>query len=126
MCQNCRGEVVYNDWGPWCDRCGGVYFKPGVVFFRHVATVEGQGGRFPIVYDLSTSDYAFMHKEPAAVDGKTDLDGFHKPGVNVSHGSLDAVIGISWPDARGEGAEAELSAAPSATDEEKALILRGF
>jgi hypothetical protein len=91
-----------------------------------VATVDGKGGRFPIVYDLSTSDYAFMHKDPNPNAGEVDFDGFHRPPVQVSHGSLNAVISVSYPDARGGEGEVEISAAPSATPEEKAIVLMEF
>jgi hypothetical protein len=95
------------------------------VFFRHVATVDGPGGRFPIMYDESTSDYAYMHKTPNPPTNKTDMDGFKRPRMRVSHGSLDAVIAVAYPDVRGEdGGQPELSAAPSATESEKAIVLR--
>lgn len=127
MCPTCNGETSELErWGPWCDTCGGVSFKPGQLFFRHVATVYGDGGRFPIVFDVSTGDYAYMHKEPNPPSDKKDIDGFKRPTVRVSHGSLDAVIAVSYPDVRGDSGEAHLAAAPSATPEEKAIVLREF
>lgn len=127
MCVTCKGETKETTFGPWCDVCGGVSFKPDQLFFRHVATVDGPGGRFPIVYDMSTSDYAYMHKEPNPPSNKRDIDGFHPPRARVSHGSLDAMIAISYPDVRapiGQQSEVHLSASPKATPEEMVLILR--
>jgi hypothetical protein len=106
-----------------------VSFRPGTLFFRHVATVEGPGGRFPIVYDLSTSDYAYMHKDLNPESDKKDIDGFRRPRARVSHGALNAVIAVSFPDVRpreGEEGGVFLSAAPSATPEEKAIVLMEF
>lgn len=128
MCPTCKGETQETAFGQWCDPCGGVSFKPGQLFFRHVATVEGPGGRFPIVWDISTSDYAYMHKDHNPESAKVDMDGFRRPRARVSHGSLDAMIAISYSDVRGgvDGAELLLSAAPSATPEEKALVMMEF
>jgi hypothetical protein len=121
-CVTCNRETHDNAWGPWCDVCGGVSFKPGQVFFRHVATVYGPGGRFPIVWDTSTSDYAYMHKDPNPPSLKRDIDGFRRPPVRVSHGSLDAMIALSYPDVAGDGESPTLVSAPSATPHERSLI----
>jgi hypothetical protein len=128
MCPNCGGSVQETLFGPWCDPCGGVVFKPGPPFFRHVATVDGAGGRYPIVFDVSTGDYAHMRPGVLRVAAGRSVEGeFKRPMVEVAHGSLDAVIALSYPDAKGEGeGPPELSSAPSATPEERALIERGF
>lgn len=111
-------------WGSWCDPCGGVYIRPGVQLIRHVATVEGAGGRFPIVFDLSTSDYAYVFKDPhTEAPVKRDMDGFHRSHLRIAHGTLDAAIALSYPDAKGNGTEVFLSAAPSSTHEERKLVL---
>lgn len=126
-CVTCSGPVQHTLHGDWCDACGGVSFKPGQLFFRHVATVEGAGGRFPIVFDLSGNDYAASYPKPPgtlAMPILADADlGFRPSGVFTVRGTLDAVIAIMQPVARGDSLEMpELSAAPSATDEEKVLI----
>jgi len=122
-CVSCKGDTVDNPWGPWCDACGGVSFKPGQLFFRHVATVDGPGGRFPIVYDVSTSDYAYILKDPNPDVDKIDGDGFHRPSAQVVHGSLDAVIAISYPDVRGGGPDQpSLFPSPASTPEERQLM----
>lgn len=124
QCLGCNGAVDETLWGPWCDPCGGVVVGGGHgLIFRHVATVQGEGGTFPIVYDKSSSAYAHMLKEPnpnAHLNGGDD--GFHRPPVQVVHGTLDAVLAIAYPDARGDGPGASLAPAPSATVEETARL----
>lgn len=124
-CKNCGGAAIMNEWGPWCDACGGVPLRPGELIFRHVATVYGPGGRFPIVFDATTSDYAFMHRKLNPPSNKRDIDGFRRPRVRVSHGPLDAIIAVSYPDVRGEGDDAQIriAAAPSSTELEKRIVL---
>lgn len=128
-CFMCGGQTHDdNPWGPWCDACGGIAAGPGRLLFRHVATVEGPGGRFPIVWDVSTSDYAYMLKTPHPPDPKRDkqrdMDGFKRPRVQVAHGTLDAVIAISYPDVKGEADEGVyLYPAPTSTEEERAIML---
>jgi len=123
MCPTCKGETRDSQFGSWCDPCGGVSYKPGVLFFRHVATVDGPGGRFPVVYDLSTSDYAYMFKDPAPSRPGRDLDGFRRPTVRVAHGSLDAMVALSYKDVKGdESAPPLLSVAPTSTKEERYIL----
>lgn len=123
MCPNCDGPVNFTLFGAWCDTCGGVATRKGLLFFRHVATVDGAGGRYPIVFDVSTGDYAHMHPGTQPDTGPKVEGEFRRPHVRVSHGSLDAVIALAYPDAKGDGEEApELSAAPTATPEERAII----
>lgn len=113
--------------GNWCDSCGGVAGRKGLILLRHVATLDGKGGRFPIVYDISTSDYAATF--PKAPDAPvmqmlSDMDiGFHAPTVHTVHGTLDGVIAVMQPISRGDAENwPELSVAPTATDEEKSLL----
>lgn len=113
------------DMGLWCDRCGGVML-PGPegprLFFRHVATADGAGGRFPIVWDISMSDYMVLTKERNPRGGR-DIDGLRPPHLIACHGSLDAVIAFIQPHAKGASDEwPSLTAAPTATDDEKALL----
>ena len=139
-CLECGGPTMDERWGRWCTPCGGVFTKKGQLMFRHVATVRGSRGISPIVYDLSTSDYAYMllgnGKAPTTVRcpscnhefdvlarkaGK-DLDGFKSPPVQVIHGSLDGVIALAFPDVRVEGEMPSLHPAPSATLWERRLL----
>lgn len=115
-----------SDWGPWCNTCGGVRFKPGPLFFRWAATVQGPGGTFPIVYDISTSDYAYMHKTANQPSDKKDIDGFRRPTRQVSHGTLDACIAVAYVDCKDGQEDAELSVQPSPfTTEEELVVLAG-
>jgi hypothetical protein len=144
-CSGCGVEAKETWWGPWCDRCGGVMIgDPPKLFFRHVATVDGPGGRFSVVYDISTADYAVTYPRLGSTTvqcrhcgQETPVDpegerrraasaaelGFHLPPVSTTHGSLDAVLAAIQPFARGKGDDIpELSRAPSATAEECALL----
>jgi hypothetical protein len=67
-----------------------------------------------------------MHKDLNPESDKRDIDGFRRPRARVSHGSLDAVIAVAFPDVRGPDTLPELSVAPSATPDEKALVLRSM
>lgn len=160
MCINCGGETESTEWGAWCHACGGVAHRKGELFFRLVAVVYGPGGRFPIVYDRSTSDYAYMFKDRwigpsnqevldlfrdamkwvpadqqpryiaaaeaiiAAMKGTPDLDGYRRPHTRVAHGSLDAVIALSYHDVKGHGTDSDLRIAitPTTTKEEALII----
>lgn len=137
-CKKCNSEVVENAWGDWCDYCGGVIVGTKL-FFRHVATVEGKGGRYPIVYDLSAETYGVAWPKKVVFvkcvycgmqtpgddprDGLTRLDDL-RVSYYSKRGSLDAMLAFIEPVARGESVELpELSAAPSSTPEERKLIL---
>jgi len=132
ICQGCGLEC--RDWygDAWCDHCGGVMARPDLLIFRHVATVDGKGGRLPIVYDESTSDYKFRYphtpKPSEALKRKID-DGFNpdfvrrrSAGFLSAHGSLDAILALALPWAKGDGSEVELSASPTSTVEERTLL----
>lgn len=138
-CQSCGKQTVENEWGNWCDPCGGVVMNFGEgtkrstrLIFRHVATVHGAGGRFPVVFDLTANEYGVawpkkMHNVRCVHCGKdTPVD--NRSGLAVleemrgghiyasSRGSLDAMLALAQPLAMGESQEVpELSAAPSAT-----------
>lgn len=143
-CLKCRNDTQKTAWGDWCDVCGGVVLQKGQdteLFFRHVATVEGKGGRFPIVYDRSASAYGVawpkeviyvdcVHcgmKTPANDDrrGLMKLDDIKSngPGFYSQRGSLDAVLACIQPIAQGGGDLPEISAAPTATDDEKKMVV---
>ena len=128
-CVGCNGLAVEMIYGQWCDTCGGLAIRPGVLLLRHVATVEGAGGRYPIVYDLSTSDYSACWPRPKDAEdrGSLDPDGFRSPPVYTVHGTLDAVIAVMQPQAKGEAEEwPSLEAARSSTDEEKVILNAGI
>ena len=129
VCMGC-GRLS-NDWygDAWCDQCGGVMARPGLLIFRHVANVDGAGGRLPIVWDESTSDYKFRYPytpKPSEKLRKSGIDGLdfmlRTPRFLSAHGSLDGVLALALPWAKGEGNEVELSAAPTSTQEERALL----
>ena len=103
--------------------------RPGLLIFRHVANVDGAGGRLPIVWDESTSDYKFRYPytpKPSEKLRKSGIEGLdfrlRTPRFLSAHGSLDGVLALALPWAKGEGNEVELSAAPTSTQEERALL----
>lgn len=103
--------------------------RPDFLIFRHVATVEGAGGRLPIVWDESTSDYKFRYPytpNPSKKMKRAGIDGFdfafRTPSFLSAHGSLDGVLALALPWAKGSGDEVELSASPTSTQEERALL----
>jgi hypothetical protein len=91
--------------------------------------VDGKGGRLPIVWDESSADYKFRH--PSKVNPRflqehgSSIDeefNFRTP-VLTFHGSLDLVLTMSQPVAKGDSDEwPELSAAPTATKMERQLL----
>jgi len=140
-CQGCKGDTVDNAWGHWCDACGGVVVgTPPRLFFRHVATVDGAGGRFPIVYDISAQAYGVawpkivtmikcVHcgmQTPGSDDrkGLTKLDDSGSQNFYSKRGTLDAMLAFIQPIAKGDSEDfPEISANPNATDEEKLIVL---
>jgi hypothetical protein len=100
--------------------------RPDLLLFRHVATVDGGGGRLAIVFDASTRDYAFIYphrQNPRAGHRDRDLGEFRTSPFVTAHGSLDSMIALAQPVARGELAEMPtLSASPFATTLERELI----
>lgn len=153
-CINCKSQnTVENVWGNWCDACGGVMLPGSLVddsdkglhpgpprlFFRHVATVSGAGGRYPIVFDLSAGQYAIAwprkvelvkcqhcgQNTPVERTGLGNLDDLKLIGYHSARGTLDAIIAVGQPIAKGDSDELpELSAAPSSTEEERKIILQ--
>ena len=141
-CGNAGGADWFGD--PWCDPCGGIAGRPGMLLMRHVATVDGKGCRLPIVWDVSQSYYKFRHPKKVnpryealhkeAVDEHGNLrisledidlnDEFPvTPVLTISNKSLDAVIALSQPIAKGDSDEwPGLSAAPTATKSERMLM----
>jgi hypothetical protein len=116
-----------------------------LLLMRHVATVDGAGGRLPIVWDVSQQHYKFRHPretnprfkrmraeaEERAKKGlppRRQLDPLFavSPVLTIS-GTLDAVLAMAQPIAQGESKELpNLSHAPTATDVEKAAILGAY
>jgi hypothetical protein len=125
-CKGCGTDTIDSWYGDWCDPCGGVMTRPDMLFFRHVATVDGPGGRLAIVWDVSTSDYALAYPrkvKASEIVREIDLNEFRAAPTCVAHGSLDAVLAIAHSQARGDSPDApELSAAPSSTLAERSLI----
>lgn len=133
-CMVCDG--VTHDWfgDTWCDACGGVLVprpdKDPLLIFRHVATVDGAGGRLPVVWDESSRHYLFRWPNkvnPRYAERNTervdDID-FGPTPVLSSFGILDAVLVQALNAARGpEGGDLPtVSVAPSSTPEERALL----
>lgn len=152
-CLGCTRETVYNAWGEWCDSCGGVVIgdppntagaKPPRLFFRHVATVRGKGGHFPIVFDLSSDCYGVAWQRKVTLvkcihcglltpsddarHGLAVLDEVHTRTQSFcsKRGSLDAMISLIQPIARDGGEEfPSIHAAPSSTEDERSLLMPG-
>lgn len=137
-CERCRQETEETPWGPWCDTCGGVVIGERL-FFRHVATVSGEGGRFPVVYDLSAEAYGVAWPKkvqfvPCIHCGKSTpvevrkglsvLDDLKSRGFLSMRGTLDQALAVIQPIARGDSPDIpEISAAPSSTEEERKAII---
>jgi hypothetical protein len=127
ICSGCGREC--RDWfgDAWCDECGGVMARPGLLIFRHVATVDGKGNRLPIVWDESSSDYKFRYPYVLKPTRKLmgidpDFKRSRRDRFLTAHGTLDAILALALPHAKGDGDEVELSAAPTSTPEERALL----
>ena len=140
-CQGCKREAVENLWGAWCDACGGVVVEgapkqPPKLIFRHVMTVEGAGGRYPIVYDNSAEQYGLAwekaidqvkcvhcHQMTPVEPPTGRLEDIRSSRVFSKRGNLNEMIAASQPLAQGNSAEfPEKFAAPTATEEELAII----
>jgi hypothetical protein len=126
ICLKCGKAAPLTWYGVWCDRCGGHWARPDLLLYRHVATMDGPGGRLAIVFDASTDDYSFIYpgrKNPNA--GRLGIDeDFHRSPFLTAHGTLDAMIALAQPVAKGDSEGfPELSVAPSATKEERTLAL---
>ena len=99
-----------------------------LLLFRHVATLDGAGGRLPVVWDESTSDYKFRHptkKNPRFFKKHRGIDDdFRKrTPVLTFHGSLDTILSLAQPIAKGPSKEwPEISAAPTATEDERRTL----
>ena len=97
---------------------------------RHVCTVDGAGCRLPIVWDESASHYKFRHPRKVNEGWKSrtiDWD-LEMPGSRVLtvYGSLDYVIALSRPVAKGDSEEwPQLIPAPTATPQEMAKLRIG-
>lgn len=139
-CLACEKETIENAWGNWCDFCGGVVIgQPPILFFRHVATVEGAEGRFPIVFDSSAGQYGVSWPKKidqvrcihcgmnTPTENTKDITGFgefRSQKYYSSRGSLDAMLTLIWPHAKGNSLDIPtLSAAPTSTDIEKKILI---
>lgn len=127
-CLKCGGTI--HDWfgDAWCDACNGVVVPNADgtrIIFRHVATVDGPAGRYPVAWDESAHHYLF--RWPNKVNpkaGKMGIDGdIKRPKLLTSFGPLDMVLMQALTAARGNHAGVpELSVAPSSTDDERAML----
>lgn len=130
LCRGCGIEAKDTSLGAWCDSCGGVAIRPGKdgakpeLLFRHVCTLDGKGGRFPVVYDQSTADYAMPYDREIKEYIKENDEWRQRTKTFMNHGTLDIVIALGQPLAKGNCEEVpEISVAPSATDEERGMVL---
>ena len=130
-CVSCGG--ITHDWfgDEWCDACGGVMIKhgdrPAQQLHRHVATLEGAEGRFPIVWNASAANYLFRWPNkvnPRFLEGGRGVDEeFLTTPILSTFGFLDVVMSQAITAARGDSDEAPtLSVSPSATTVERALL----
>jgi hypothetical protein len=113
-----------------------------LLLMRHVATVDGAGGRLPIVWDVSQQYYKFRHPKetnPRFKRMKAEAEERAKKGlpprkrldplfavspVLTISGTLDAVLAMAQPIAQGDSKELpNLSHAPTATEPERQQIL---
>ncbi len=142
-CLGC-GELSTADWfgDAWCDPCGGVMGLKNFLIFRHVATLHGAGARLPVVWDESGQYYKFRHptrvnprfeqkmlevikRKKLGLEPRKSVEAEFDAGpiLTISHKSLDAVLTIAQPIAKGGSEEwPELSAAPSATESERSIM----
>ena len=131
-CKKCGGETRDYFGQPWCDKvCHGVVTDTGVLLLRHVATVDGSGGRLPIVHDASLNEYLFRWpgKKNPRFSGdsgsiETSMDVIPSTPILSTFGPLDVVMTSAFNAvrAKGTGEQPLISIAPSCTKEEKALI----
>jgi hypothetical protein len=124
-CKACGAKT--HDWfgDPWCDECGGVPAKNGLLF-RHVANVRGPKYGFPVVWDESAQHYLFRWPNkvnPRSGGGGIDED-FRPTPVLSTFGSLDMVLTQAMGVIRSDQGDAvpELSAGMKATEVEKQLL----
>ena len=143
QCLGCEKVATASWFGDaWCDPCGGVMGTKNLLLFRHVATVDGAGGRIPVVWDESGKCYKFRHPSKVnpryerymaeSVERKKsglpprppiEAEFAVQPILTINNESLDAVLAIAQPIARGNKEEwPELSAAPTATKSERLLM----
>jgi hypothetical protein len=123
MCEKCGKPTHDTCYGNWCDACGGVATKSSLTF-RHVATVDGPGGRLAIVWDTCMLRYKFIYpnKVNPNAEARTDFGEFHAPKLLTAHGPLESLLMIAHREVSPDGSAPELSAAPSSTPEERALM----
>src|SRR6266496_1181193 len=122
-CRNCGGQARETSYGPFCDRCGGVWLRPGEPYVRHVATAKGEGGEFPILYDHSLSEYAFSFQRLVRTWVQVQNDWVQTLRTFTKHGTLDEMIALVQPHARGTGAGIpELLTGSGATPEEILIL----
>lgn len=126
-CPGCDADAKDTVLGLWCDDCGGVVIRKTEsgkdLLFRHVATVDGAGGRFPIVFDYSTADYSVSYPREVKEFIKIKDEWVQSIKTFTTHGDLNFVIAVAQPYAKGVSDELpELSVAPSATKEEREVV----
>jgi hypothetical protein len=120
-CNSCQTEAVWSTFGPWCDVCGGVVGPTGKHYIRHVATASGNGGSFKILRDESSATYAFVYKRNTKTWIEEKGEWRNQVATYMTHApSLDAIIALVQPEARGDKSNPlpELIPAKSATEAE--------
>lgn len=123
LCRNCESEARETSYGPWCDACGGVYLRKGEPYVRHVATAKGHGGEFPILYDHTLGGYTFSYQRLVRTWVQLKNDWVQANRTFTNSGSLDLMIAMAQPHAKGDGKELpELMAGHGATKEEIAQL----
>jgi hypothetical protein len=133
-CLGCERETIETAWGNWCDPCGGVVIgQPPILFFRHVATMSGPTGHYPIVFDVSSNSYGVAWPRKTLMvtcihcglqtpgddtrNGLKRLDDLRTQQFYSKRGTLDEILAWIQPIARGDGPDMpELAPAPSATE----------
>jgi len=104
-CRGCDAIAIETSYGPWCDVCGGVMLRTGEPYVRHVATASGPGGEFKILFDhtLRTYTVSVPMKTRTWIEIKQEFVQATKTFMFI--GTLDFVIALIQPYARGESVD---------------------
>jgi len=126
-CRGCDAIAQESSYGPWCDACGGVMFRAGEPYVRHVATASGAGGDFKILYDHSFRQYSVAVTRNIKTWVELKKDFVQAVRTFIYTGTLDYVIALIQPEARGDAKEyPALLIGAGANDDEKASVAETF
>lgn len=96
-------------------------------YVRHVATAIGAGGAYRILYDASLNAYSVGIMRPVKIKVRYKDEWVEGKKLFTYHGTLDAMVALAQPEARGSDSDLPvLSATPSATPEERFQVDETF